>query len=215
VIKNLRRLAARLEGALPRSIPRHERVLGLDLWIPESVLPPAMFRTGPLLARAVIDRAPKNVLDLGTGSGIVSIAAAREGIAATALDLNPAAVRAAQVNAMLNQVVIDARESDLFSALSAQERFEIIAFNPPFFEGSSGGALRLALSDGPGLPTFDRFLGGARAHLETNGAILIAGSTNGALGRVRELYRAHGYRFFEGASKERLSERLVIDVLTC
>lgn len=175
-----------------------------------------MFRTGPLLARAVIDaiKSGERVLDLGTGSGIVGLAAARAGARVLCADINPAAVRAARVNAMLNAVSVDVLESDLFSALDG-ERFDVIAFNPPFFEGDSGGALKVALSDGPGLPTVDRFLREARAHLSAGGRIFIAGSTNGALGRVRSLYEAHGYRFSTVKQKERISERLVIDLLAC
>jgi release factor glutamine methyltransferase len=214
----LRRLAARVEALRPYHAPPFERVLGLDLWIPPTVLPPARFRVGVLLARAVADAvvAPETrILDVGTGSGIVGLAAARAGARVTAVDINPAAVRAATVNAMLNRLTIDAREGDLFAPLRAEERFEIIAFNPPFFENEVGGELRTALSDRPGLPTLARFLEGARAFLAPGGALLLAGSSHGALGRMRSLYAEHGYTYRTVRTKERISERLVIDRLTC
>src|SRR5262249_48659628 len=116
--------------------------------------------------------------------------------------------------AMLNHLELDVRESDLFAAVGG-ERFDLIAFNPPFFEREQGGALAVALSDRPGLPTTARFLAGARAHLEDGGSIYRAGSTNGALGRMRALYAENGYAHRVVAQRERISERLVIDALTC
>jgi release factor glutamine methyltransferase len=214
-VNPIRKLAARIEALLPLELPRYERVLGLELWIPETVLPAKRFRTGPLLARAILDDLVPGdrVLDMGTGSGIVGLAAARAGATVVAIDKNPAAVRAARVNAMLNRVPIDVREGDLYSALEAGEKFDVLAFNPPFFQSPSEHALADALSDRPGLPILAAFLAGARRRLLAPGRILIAGSTHGALGRTRELYAEHGFTFRTARSRERISERLVIDQL--
>ncbi|MET7392381.1 50S ribosomal protein L11 methyltransferase [Dactylosporangium sp. NPDC005572] len=66
---------------------------------------------GIALARFVLDRpelvAGRTVVDLGAGSGLVAIAAARAGAAAvTAVDSDPAALAAAGRNAALNGVTI-------------------------------------------------------------------------------------------------------------
>ncbi|MEV6487448.1 50S ribosomal protein L11 methyltransferase [Actinoplanes sp. NPDC051633] len=68
---------------------------------------------GQALARYVLDHPDlvraRRVTDLGTGSGLVAIAAARAGAAAvTAVDSDPAAVAAALRNAAANDVVIAA-----------------------------------------------------------------------------------------------------------
>lgn len=215
----LRRAAARIEGLRPFRAPSFEHALGLELWIPPTVLPAAAFRAGPLLARAVVSALPRGadrvgrVLDVGTGSGIVGLAAARAGASVIALDINPAAVRAVQVNAMLNRVSVEVLESDLFSALLSGSSFDVIAFNPPFFESGVGGPLATALSDRPGLPILDRFLTSVRNFAAPGGSILLAGSTNGALARMRALYAAHGFTYKTVRQRERISERLVIDRL--
>lgn len=57
--------------------------------------------------------AGKRVLDLGTGSGIVAIAAALAGAKAVACDTDPTALIAAGLNAALNGVEIETRHGDL------------------------------------------------------------------------------------------------------
>ncbi len=76
---------------------------------------------GTVLARYLLDNpdAAKGrcVLDLGTGSGIVAIAAALSGAASVhAIDIDPNAVVAAGVNAELNGVMVSALCADILEA---------------------------------------------------------------------------------------------------
>ena len=91
--------------------------------------------------------------------------------------------------------------------------FDVVAFNPPFFERAQGGLLELALCDAPGLPIFTRFLQQLHDHLAARGIAYIAGSTEGALQTMRTAYADAGWSWQVAATKERLSERLVIDAL--
>jgi predicted nicotinamide N-methyase len=64
---------------------------------------------GTVLARYILDRpqtvADRHVLDLGTGSGLVAIAAAKCGArCVTAVDIDPVAIVAAGINAQANDV---------------------------------------------------------------------------------------------------------------
>ena len=76
---------------------------------------------GQALARYVLDHpqdvAGKTVLDFGTGSGLVAIAAARAGAAhVAAAELDPIAVAAAALNAAANNVRIETIDHDLIGA---------------------------------------------------------------------------------------------------
>ena len=67
--------------------------------------------SGAVLARYILDNpelvAGKRVLDFGTGSGVVAIAAAKAGAAEViACDIDPAARTAAEANAQLNGVAL-------------------------------------------------------------------------------------------------------------
>jgi predicted nicotinamide N-methyase len=73
---------------------------------------------GAVLARYVLDHpetvAGRRVLDLGTGSGVVGIAAARAGATeVVAADIDPYAIAALGLNAALNGVALTARCEDL------------------------------------------------------------------------------------------------------
>ncbi|TXH83254.1 MAG: methyltransferase [Rhizobium sp.] len=73
---------------------------------------------GLVLARYILDRpesvAGRHVLDLGAGSGLVGIAAAKAGAAAVhAADIDPYAMAAIALNTALNGVAIDATPADL------------------------------------------------------------------------------------------------------
>lgn len=72
---------------------------------------------GIALARHLLDHPAiardRRVLDLGTGSGLVAIAAARCGARVTAVDIDPLACAAARLNAEINGVAFDILDRDL------------------------------------------------------------------------------------------------------
>ncbi|HEY0374984.1 MAG TPA: methyltransferase [Amnibacterium sp.] len=81
-----------------------------------------------------------SVLDLGTGSGIQALHAARTAGRVVGTDVSARALRFAALNAALNGVHLDLREGDLYQPV-AGERFDRIVSNPPFVitpRGASG-----------------------------------------------------------------------------
>jgi len=77
---------------------------------------------GTVLARHMLDRPEvvrgSHVLDLGCGSGVVGIAAAKAGaVRVTASDIDANALAATRLNAALNEVEIDIVEGDLIGGL--------------------------------------------------------------------------------------------------
>jgi ribosomal protein L11 methyltransferase len=81
--------------------------------LPVVIDPGQAFGTGShpttrLCADFLLDHAPVSVLDLGCGSGVLSIVAARLGYSpVTAVDLDEAAVAAAKANVAANRVEVD------------------------------------------------------------------------------------------------------------
>lgn len=184
------RLVSSLGYALWRPVLRRrlgrvalEEIDGLPLVVLPEVFNPAVYRTGTLLARAVASWTPVahsediRVLDLGTGSGVGSVFAARRGFRAVAVDVNPEAVRCARINVLLNHLEerIDVRQGDLFSPV-AGERFDLVLFNPPFFRGEPAGDLDRAWR---GTDVLERFADGLPQALTADGTALLCLSTDG------------------------------------
>jgi release factor glutamine methyltransferase len=127
------------------------------------------------------------VLDLGTGSGCLAVAIARnhKGAAVTATDVSADALAVARRNVEKHRLGERVRllEGDLFAALPPGERFHVIVSNPPYIRTAdlSGLAVevrehepRLALDGGAdGLAVIERIAAGAADHLEQGGSLLV------------------------------------------
>lgn len=83
--------------------------------------------TGCLVALQELDLTGRSVLDVGTGSGVLAIAAARLGAGrVVAVDTDPLAVTAARANAERNRVTVDVRQG---SVGAAPGRFDVVVAN--------------------------------------------------------------------------------------
>jgi release factor glutamine methyltransferase len=130
----------------------------------------------------------------------VSVAHARPDAPVTALDVSPDALAIARENAQANGVQVRFLQSDWFAALG-DERFEVVASNPPYIasgdEHLSQGDLRFepvgALTDhADGLSALRIIIAGAREHLVAGGWLLLEHGYDQAA-QVRELLAAQGY----------------------
>lgn len=72
-----------------------------------------------------------HVLDVGTGTGALALAAARRGTRVTAVDLSWRAVWTARVNAWLAGLPVHIRQGNLFAPVRGQS-FDLILSNPPY-----------------------------------------------------------------------------------
>ncbi|MBI2377570.1 MAG: methyltransferase [Deltaproteobacteria bacterium] len=85
---------------------------------------------GQAIARHVLDHpelvAGRTVLDLGSGSGIAAIAAGMRGATVVAADIDPLASIAAEMNAELNGVSIEARRDDLLELGAECGAYDVI-----------------------------------------------------------------------------------------
>lgn len=74
-------------------------------------------------------------LEVGCGSGLIALHAARAGAVVTAADINPNAVQCTRRNAHANGIDIKVVESDLFEKVKGL--YDVIAFNPPYLPGET------------------------------------------------------------------------------
>ena len=147
---------------------------GLDMAEDPEVYPPS--EDSILLTESLDIRIGEKVLEIGTGSGIVSIQCALNGADVVCGDINPRAVALARRNAAANGVDIDVRETDVYSNIEG--RFDTIVFNLPYLPVEDEGELAKAWSGGPdGLGPLPRLLEGAPEHLLPDGRVVVVVSS--------------------------------------
>lgn len=171
-----------------------EQVAGFPLLILPEVLNPKLFQTGEFIAQTLNERwvpVGSAVLDMGTGSGIGAVAAARWAGRVVALDINPAAVRCAQINSLLNGVdeKVCVYQSDLFAAVP-EERFDVILFNPPYYRGEPKNMLDRAFY---ALDVVERFTAELPHHLTPTGFALVLLSSTGDETAFLRLFQDHAF----------------------
>lgn len=107
----------------------------IRLTIPPEVFHPGFFFSTRLLLRHIrtLPLKGKKLLELGAGSGLIAIDAARKGAIVTATDINPVAIRYLRMNSEKNEVKSNIILSDLFRHIPPQQ-FDIIAINPPYYK---------------------------------------------------------------------------------
>jgi methylase of polypeptide subunit release factors len=84
---------------------------------------------GLFYARPIQIAPGERVIDIGTGSGILAIAAAKCAAAVCATDVDPRAIAAAERNAQLNGVAVEVHEGTLFADHAGP--FDVILANLP------------------------------------------------------------------------------------
>lgn len=130
-----------------------------------------------------------DVLELGTGSGAVAIAAAQGGArSVTVVDVSRRALVTATLNAQLNGVRVIARLGDLFAPVAGQ-CFDLIVSNPPYVPSPSipsRGASRAWAGGADGRIVLERICARVTDHLCPGGAVLLLHSSVNDVSRTRD-----------------------------
>lgn len=149
---------------------------------------------------------PCKILDIGTGSGAISVSLAYylKYSEVVTVDISANAIKVATENARLNGVEKRVRliESNLFEGLS-DEKFDIIVSNPPYIPEQDRETLKpevadyepsIALFGGlDGLDFYRRIIPDAKRHLNKKGMLIFETGHNQAEA-VSEMLEKEGYR---------------------
>ena len=159
----------------------------IELEVPESVYEPK--EDSVLIADLLMNERPGKALEIGCGSGLLSIILARNSDV-TAVDIDPAAVETTKANAIKNHVKLDAFVSDMFD--NVKGKFDIIVFYAPYLREKQTKDSR-TWAGGRHLKVIGRLVSGAREHLEENGRILLVISSLTGKEHVESMFRKHRF----------------------
>jgi|SRR3989344_4902290 len=141
------------------------------------------------------------ILEIGCGTGIVSLSAALASPANSvlAVDINAEAVECAKRNAVANSISnCRFQQGNMFTSIPDTEKFDCILFNPPYLPTTREEKLKLedenSTYDGgeSGLETFKQFAEQVSEHLAEGGKVaVIATSLNDGMKKTLELLQTH------------------------
>ncbi len=169
-----------------------------------------------LLAENLLVREYNDVLDMGTGCGILGVLAAKRARNVVAVDVNPYAIRCAEINARLNGVLnkMDIRQGSLFEPIKKGEKFDVIIFNAPYLPSNAREQktwMGRAWAGGPtGRQLIDPFTSQAPSYLKEEGRILLVQSTLSNVHETMRRLEGEGLRTSVLAEKKVAFETIVV-----
>ena len=120
------------------SKPRNYCYENICVKVHPDVFPPQLTLSTKILLDFIREKElySKTLLELGCGSGIISLLASKKGAKVTAIDINKTALEFLAINANNNQLKINILASNLFENL-VNKSFDIIIINPPYYPKKS------------------------------------------------------------------------------
>lgn len=171
------------------------RSADLEIVVLPQVFSPAYFTDSEWFATEIAKLAAgRRLLDIGTGTGIVALVAARAGANVTATDINPYAVANAQQNFAVLELSAEIVEGDVYAAIAPDAVFDVVFWNHPFNLGKNPDEDLLSLCG------FDyeyrgirKFIGEARPHLAPGGRLVLGSSTFAEVGLIEQIAKENKF----------------------
>ena len=168
-----------------------------------------------LLAENLEIKEGQSVLEIGTGSGLVSMYASLLTDDVTATDINYNALELAEKNFKLNNIgTIKLEFGDLFEPVK-DKKFDVILFNTPYLPTDSDDIINDDLNyafDGglDGRKVIDRFINQVSNHLNDKGIVQIIQSSLSDNDRTLHMFDRNGFIAEIAASEKFFFEEIVL-----
>ncbi len=186
----IKAIEKRSKGYPIQYIIKEKEFMGLDFYIEEGVLIPRP--DTEVIVEYILAYIDKNhpnenikVLDIGIGSGAIGLSVAyyRKNTYVYGVDISPAALKVAGINRDRFKLTnVKLLESNLFERIDKEEKFHIIASNPPYIPTDSIDSLqeevkdyepRIALDGGKeGMDFYERIVPESKEYLQEKGLLI-------------------------------------------
>ncbi|MCD6065247.1 MAG: methyltransferase small [Bacteroidetes bacterium] len=139
--------------------------------------------------------ANKTLLELGAGSGLISMMCAKRGAIVTAVDINPLAIESIRESAKLNNLKVEAYQSDLFTSVP-KKTFDYIIINPPYYRRQAKTIEQQAWFAGENFEYFVALFSSIDPYFTEDSKVFICFSEDCEFDTIQEIARKHGYNMF-------------------
>jgi methylase of polypeptide subunit release factors len=200
---------------LKRGDIRVTRAAGFRLTVRPTVFHPRFFISSERFAEFIgtLDLSGKHVVDVGTGTGILALAAARAGAEnVLATDINPNAALSANENARDNGLGgrVTGLCTNLLAAVAPRPLFDVILSSPPKHAGEPRNLADRGWHAGPQYRDVAALFEQARERLKPGGRLYVMVSSDTDLDLFSSLIEKAGFRARQVAEYSLVIESLII-----
>lgn len=186
----------------------------MELRVFTGVFHPGLFQSSKFLADHLktYEMNGMRALDVGCGSGLLSLVAANAGANVTSIDNNPEAILNTLENASTNNLRLTALESDLFDKVEGT--FSFIFINPPYYPKNPQESSGQAWYCGEDYSYFDKFFTQLPSYITQETTILMVLSETCDLEKIQDIAQKYNFEMLGEMSKNTLIERFDIFKIT-
>lgn len=188
------------------SKPRAFSYKGITVKILPGVFHPGLFFSTKVFLKYLGTRsiANKRILELGAGSGLISIYCNQNGARVSATDISKTAIRGIQENARMNNAQLIVIESDLFDKIDPTD-YDIIIINPPYYPKAITSEMDIPWFCGEHFEYFEKLFRQLAGKTEVLEALMIL-SEDCELNQIKSIAQKNSLRLVEIYSDRMLGE---------
>ena len=189
----LKKLAFRILHPLSETYLSKERdykYKSINLKVFPGVFHPGLFFSTKILLKYLekLDLNQKYILELGAGSGLISIYSAKKGAFVTGSDISLTAIYNIEKNSKMNDAYVEVVHSDLFDEIP-QKRYDYIIINPPYYKKTPTSEKELAWFGGDDFQYFRKLFSQLGNFIYENTNIIMVLSDDTEIDMIKSIAR--------------------------
>ena len=177
---------------------RNYRYKDITITVFPGVFHPGFYFSTKLLLKFLkgVELAGKYVLELGAGTGLISIYASKRGGFVTASDISLTAVYNIEKNTKMNDANVEVVHSDLFDDIP-QRRYDYIIINPPYYRKTPSVEKEFAWFGGDDFQYFRKFFTQLGNNYYENTNVIMVLSDEADIEMIRSIAVEYKFTFDE------------------
>lgn len=148
----------------------------------------------------------KTFLELGAGTGLISIVAHKHGATVTASDKSRIAIKNLEINFKEKGINAGIINSDLFDAIPPHQ-FDFIVINPPYYKKDPATEEQLAWYCGENHEYFQKLFSTLIRYINNQSHAIMVLSEDCDIQRIKEIANLNGFEFHLKYTRRKLLEK--------